>query len=295
MKPAGGSGSSSASTRPDVVAVNDAIKLENTAESRATYAEVIARAEERKKEANENYAGIDADCGYKNACWNFTIPDTRFALWREPEFPLIKPAIGRDTIDFTSGDDTDIGFPIPADTIDLVYVSNGLSKVVYMMRDCSRQDFLLFKDALTEQYGHAAEDKGAAFTNIFNGKTKPQQIADPAEVEQAQAELKDAEKAFNAAESALRDASDDDRDELQAKRDDAADALRAAVAKVDGFENTVSGESLPYVYSRIKLASDDSGTILPFTFNWKGQHVTGTLVFYYDKGKDKVTSLVFAK
>ena len=289
VKPAGGE-----KTVP-VVAVNDAIKIENNAQSRAKYEEVVAKAEEQKKDANDNFAGIDADCGYKNACWGFTIADTRYALWREPEFAYIRPALGRDTIDFSLGDDIDIGLPICPDSIDLVYVSNGLSKVVYMMGDCSRQDFLQFKDALTEQYGHAAEDKGSAFANIFNGKTKPQQIAGSGEAEKAQEDVKEAEKVFNEAQAELKNATDEDRDELQAKRDEAAEALKAAVAKADSFENTVSEDDLPYVYSRIKLANDATGTILPYTFNWKGQNVTGTLIFYYDKGKDKVTSLVFAK
>ena len=293
VKPAGGSGDK---TAVPVVAVNDAIKIENNAQSLAKYEEVVAKAEEQKKEANGNYAGIDADCGYKNACWNFTIADTRYALWREPEFAYIKPALGRDTIDFSLGDDVDVGLPICPDSIDLIYVSNGLSKVVYMMGDCSRQEFLQFKDALTEQYGHAAEDKGSAFANIFNGKTKPQQIVGSGEAEKAQQDVKDAEKVFNEAQAELKNATDDDREELQTKRDEAAEALKAAVAKADSLENTVSEDELPYVYSRIKLATDASGsTILPYTFNWKGQNVTGTLIFYYDKGKDKVTSLVFAK
>ena len=58
----------------------------------------------------------------------------------------------------------------------------------------------------------------------------------------------------------------------------------------------MSSENIPYVYSRVKLAKDGEGqTVLPFTFNWKGQNVSGTLVFYYDKAKDRVTNLVFAK
>ena len=52
-----------------ITPVNDAIKLEDNAESRAKYKSVIAKAEKQKKNANENYAGIDADCGYKDACW----------------------------------------------------------------------------------------------------------------------------------------------------------------------------------------------------------------------------------
>ena len=35
--------------------------------------------------------------------------------------------------------------------------------------------------------------------------------------------------------------------------------------------------------------------MLPFAFNWKGENVSGTMVFYYDKVKDKVTDLVFVK
>ena len=58
----------------------------------------------------------------------------------------------------------------------------------------------------------------------------------------------------------------------------------------------MSSENIPYVYSRVKLAKDGDGqTVLPFTFNGKGQNVSGTLVFYYDKAKDRVTNLVFAK
>ena len=291
-------------TKPDaaqtatVIPVNDAIKLEDNAESQAKYEAVIAKAENQQKDANENYAGIDADCGYKKACWGFTIADTRYALWHEPEFPHIEPALGRDVINFPP-EGLDVGIAGEPNSIDLVYVSNSLSKVVYMMKDCSRQDFIRFKDALTEQYGHAAEDKGgnsAAFTNIFTGKTQPQQIADAEEIEAAQAAVKDAEKAFNKAVSELRNAKDDNRDELQEARDNAATALKEANAKAEEFENAVSSDNLPYIYSRIKLAKDSDGqTILPYTFNWKGQNVAGTLIFYYDKAKDKVTSLVFAK
>ncbi len=288
----------SAAQTAAVIPVNDAIKLEDNEESQAKYEAVIAKAENQQKDANENYAGIDADCGYKKACWGFTIADTRYALWHEPEFPHIEPALGRDVITFPP-EGLDVGIAGEPDTIDLVYVSNSLSKVVYMMKDCSRQDFLRFKDALTEQYGHAAEDKGvnsAAFTNIFTGKTKPQQIADADEIEAAQAAVKNAEKAFNKAEADLKKADDDDRSELQEARDQAASALKEAIAKAETFENAVSSDSLPYVYSRVKLAKDNEGqTVLPYTFNWKGQNVSGTLVFYYDKAKDKVTSLVFAK
>ena len=288
----------SAAQTAAVIPVNDAIKLEDNEESQAKYEAVIAKAENQQKDANENYAGIDADCGYKKACWGFTIADTRYALWHEPEFPHIEPALGRDVITFPP-EGLDVGIAGEPDTIDLVYVSNSLSKVVYMMKDCSRQDFLRFKDALTEQYGHAAEDKGvnsAAFTNIFTGKTKPQQIADADEIESAQAAVKNAEKAFNKAEADLKKADDDDRSELQEARDQAASALKEAIAKAETFENAVSSDSLPYVYSRVKLAKDNEGqTVLPYTFNWKGQNVSGTLVFYYDKAKDKVTSLVFAK
>ena len=180
-----------------------------------------------------------------------------------------------------------------------MYVSNSLSKIVFMMKDCSRQDFLRFKDSLTEQYGHAAEDKGvnsAAFTSIFSGKTKPQQIADADEIASAQAAVKDAEKVFNKAEAELKKADDDNRSELQEAREQARTELMEAIARAESFENAVSSDRLPYIYSRIDLAKDDSGqTILPYTFNWKGQNVSGTLIFYYDKAKDKVTSLVFAK
>ena len=293
-----------AGTKPDaaqtaaVIPVNDAIKLEDNAESQAKYEAVIAKAENQQKDANENYAGIDADCGYKKACWGFTIADTRYALWHEPEFPHIEPALGRDVINFPP-EGLDVGIAGEPSTIDLVYVSNSLSKVVFMMKDCSRQEFIRFKDALTEQYGHAAEDKGgnsAAFTNIFTGKTQPQQIADADEIEAAQAAVKDAEKAFNKAVAELKNADDDNREALQEARDNAATALKEANAKAEEFENAVSSDNLPYVYSRIKLAKDGDGqTILPYTFNWKGQNVAGTLIFYYDKAKDKVTSLVFAK
>ena len=76
----------------------------------------------------------------------------------------------------------------------------------------------------------------------------------------------------------------------------ASTAAQEANAKAEAFENAISSDSLPYVYSRIKLAKDGEGqTVLPYTFNWKGQKVSGTLIFYYDKAKDKVTSLVFAK
>ena len=281
-----------------ITPVNDAIKLEDNAESRAKYKSVIAKAEKQKKNANENYAGIDADCGYKDACWGFTIADTRYALWHEPEFPYIEPALGRDVINFPS-EGLDVGIAGDPATIDLVYVSNSLSKIVFMMKDCSRQDFLRFKDSLTEQYGHAAEDKGvnsAAFTSIFSGKTKPQQIADADEIASAQAAVKDAEKAFNKAEAELKKADDDNRSELQEAREQARTELMEAIAKAESFENAVSSDRLPYIYSRIELAKDDGGqTILPYTFNWKGQNVSGTLIFYYDKAKDKVTSLVFAK
>ncbi len=281
-----------------IIPVNDAIKLEDNAESQARYEAVITKAENQQKDANENYAGIDADCGYKKACWGFTIADARYALWREPEFPFIEPALGRDVINFPP-EGLNVGIAGEPDSIDLVYVSNSLSKVVYMMKDCSRQDFLRFKDSLTEQYGHAAEDKGrnsVAFTNIFTGKTQPQQIADADEIEAAQAAVKDAEKAFNKAVAELKNANEDNRDELQEARDNAASALKEANARAETFENAVSSDSLPYVYSRIKLAKDNAGKVqLPYTFSWKGQNVSGTLIFYYDKAKDKVTNLVFAK
>ena len=297
VKPAGGE--TAVAQQPGVNPVNDAIKLENNAESKAKYKAVIAKAEQQKKDANDNYAGIDADTGYKDACWGFTIADARYALWQEPEFPYIEPAGSRDIITFPpEGLDVDIaGDP---SNIELVYVSNSLSKVVYVMKDCSRQDFLRFKDALTEQYGHAAEDKGvnsAAFTNIFSGKTKPQQIADADEIAEAKAAVKEAEKTFNQANDALKNASDDDdRSELQERRDEAAAALKEAIARDESFENAISSENLPYVYSRVKLAKNSEGkTVLPYAFNWKGQKVSGTLVFYYDKARDKVTSLIFAK
>ncbi len=291
-------------TKPDaaqtaaVIPVNDAIKLADNAESQAKYEAVIAKAENQQKDANENYAGIDADCGYKKACWGFNIADTRYALWHEPEFPHITPALGRDVINFPP-EGLDVGIAGEPSSIDLVYVSNSLSKVVYLMKDCSRQDFIRFKDSLTEQYGPAAEERGAnaaAFANIFTGKTQPQQIADADEVEAAQAAVKDAEKAFNKAVAELKNADDDNRDELQEARDQAASALKEANAKAEAFENAVTADNLPYVFSRIKLTKDEKGkTVLPYTFNWKGQNVAGTLIFYYDKAKDKVTSIVFAK
>lgn len=282
---------------PGITPVNDAIKLEDNAESQAKYKSVIAKAEQQKNDANENFAGIDADCGYKNACWGFTIADARYALWHEPEFPFIEPALGRDSIVFPD-EGLDVGIEGSPASIDLVYVSNGLAKVVYMMKDCSRQEFINFKDSLSQQYGQAAEEKknSAAFTNIFSGKTKPQQIADAAEIAEAQSAVKDAEKAFNKAEADLKKATDDDRAELQETRDQAAAALKEAIAKAETFENAISSDSLPYAFSRITLAKDaDGNTVLPYAFNWKGKKVNGTLIFYYDKGRDKVTSLVFAK
>ena len=281
-----------------VIPVNDAIKLADNAESRAKYDAVIVKAENQQKDAHENYAGIDADCGYKKACWGFNIADTRYALWHEPEFPHITPALGRDVINFPP-EGLDVGIVGEPSTIDLVYISNSLSKVVYLMKDCSRQNFTRFKESLTEQYGPAAEERGAnaaAFANIFTGKTQPQQIADADEKEAAQSAVKDAEKAFNKAVAELKNANDDNRDELQEARDQAASVLKEANAKAEAFENAITADNLPYVFSRIKLAKDDSGkTVLPYTFNWKGQNVTGTLIFYYDKAKDKVTSIVFAK
>ncbi len=280
-----------------ITPVNDAIKLEDNAESQAKYKAVIAKAEKQKQDANENFAGIDADCGYKNACWGFTIADARYALWQEPEFPYIEPALGRDSIVFPD-EGLDVGIEGSPASIDLVYVSNSLAKVVYMMKDCSRQEFINFKDSLSQQYGQAAEEKknSAAFTNIFSGKTKPQQIADASEIAEAQSAVKDAEKAFNKAEADLKKATDDDRAELQETRDQAASALKEAIAKAETFENAISSDSLPYAFSRITLAKDaDGNTVLPYAFNWKGKKVNGTLIFYYDKGRDKVTSLVFAK
>ena len=283
------------SSKTEAMPINDAIKIEDNAESAAKYKTVIAKAEKQKKDANENFAGIDADSGYKNACWGFTIGDARYALWHEPEFPFITPALGRDVITIP---DTGLEVDIAGDpaSIDLVYVSNSLSKVVYNMKDCSWEDFIIFKDSLNQQYGRAVEDKGSAFNNIFSGKTKPQQIADEDEIAKVKAAVKDAEKAFNKAVADLKNADDDERDELQEKRDQAAAVLKEANAKAEEYENAVTADNLPYVFSRIKLAKDSSGnTLLPYTFNWKGKNVTGTLVFYYDKNKDNVSSLVFAK
>jgi len=281
-----------------VTPVNDAIKLEDNAESQAKYKAVVAKAEKQKKDANENYAGIDADAGYKNACWGFTIADARYALWHEPEFPYIKPELGRDVIKFPA-EGLDVGVAGSPDSIELVYVSNSLSKVVYLMKDCSRQDFLEFKNSLTEQYGRAIEDKGVssvAYTNIFSGKTKPQQIADADEIKEAQSAVKDAQDAFNQAVTDLKNAGDDERDELQEVRDKAAVALKDAIALAESFDNAVSSANLPYVYTRIDLVKDADGkTVLPYAFNWKGENVSGTMVFYYDKVKDKVTDLVFVK
>ena len=277
--------------------VNDSIKIVDNAESREKYESVLAKAEEQKKLANAN-AGIDADTGYKNACWGFTISDARYALWQEPEFQYIKPELGRDVITVPD-EGLDLGIAGDPESVELVYISNSLSKVVFIMKDCSRQDFLKFKDSITEQYGRAAEDKGtssAAFANIFSGKTKPQQIVDASEIEDAKAEAKSAQDAFNAALADLKNASDDDRDELQEKRDKAAQALKAANAKVETYDNAVSPDNLPYIYTRIELAKDSEGkTVLPFAFNWKGSNVSGTLIFYYDKTRDKVTDLIFAK
>ena len=285
-------GTQQAGIRP----VNDEIKLEDNAESQKKYKAVIAKAEDQIKDANENFSGIDADSGYKKACWGFTIADARYALWQEPEFSYIKPAPGHDIIIFPDDSGIDIGINGKPDSIELVYVSNKLSKVIYIMKDCSRQDFIRFKDSLTEQYDHAVEDKSSAFTNIFSGKTKPQQIADADEIAKAKEAVKEAEKAFNRAEAELKQADDDNRNELQEKRDQAASELKQAIAKDESFENAVSSDRLPDVYSRIQLAKDNEGKILlPYTFNWKGQNVSGTLIFYYDKAKDRVTSLVFAK
>jgi len=285
-------------TQNSLSTTNESIKLEDNEESREKYNSVIAKAEEQKKLANENFTGIDTDSGYKNACWGFTISDARYALWHEPEFPYIRPELGRDVIAFPD-EGLDIGIAGEPETIELVYISNSLSKVVFLMKDCSRTDFLKFKDSLTEQYGRAAEDKGvssAAFTNIFSGKTKPQQIVDSAEIDAAKTEVKEAQAAFNQALADLKNATDDDRDELQEKRDKAAQALKAANAKAESFENAVSSDNLPYIYTRIKLAKDSEGkTVLPFAFNWKGSNVSGTLIFYYDKTRDKVTDLVFVK
>ena len=272
---------------------NDAIKLEDNDQ----YEAVIAKAEERIQDAYDNFDGIDADCGYKKACWGFSIKDARYALWHEPEFPFIEPARGRDVI-VIPDEGLDVGIAGDPSSIELVYNANSLSKVVYIMKDCSRQEFINFKDSLSQQYGQAAEEKknSAAYTNIFSGKTKPQQIADADEIADAQAAVKDAEKAFNRAEADLKKATDDDRSDLQEARDQAASALKEAIAKAETFENAISSDSLPYVFSRITLAKDAEGnTVLPYAFNWKGKNVTGTLVFYYDKARDKVTSLVFAK
>ena len=272
---------------------NDAIKLEDNDQ----YEAVIAKAEERIQDAYDNFDGIDADCGYKKACWGFSIKDARYALWHEPEFPFIEPARGRDVIVFPD-EGLDVGIAGDPASIELVYNANSLSKVVYIMKDCSRQEFINFKDSLSQQYGQAAEEKknSAAYTNIFSGKTKPQQIADADEIADAQAAVKDAEKAFNRAEADLKKATDDDRSDLQETRDQAAAALKEAISKAETFENAISSDSLPYVFSRITLAKDASGqTVLPYAFNWKGKNVTGTLIFYYDKARDKVTSLVFAK
>ena len=147
----------------------------------------------------------------------------------------------------------------------------------------------------------AVQEKGLELTEesidtVLAEQPRPQQIADADEIADAQAAVKDAEKAFNRAEADLKKATDDDRSDLQEARDQAASALKEAIAKAETFENAISSDSLPYVFSRITLAKDAEGnTVLPYAFNWKGKNVTGTLVFYYDKARDKVTSLVFAK
>ena len=124
-------------------------------------------------------------------------------------------------------------------------------------------------------------------------------VAEPAataEIAAAQAAVKEAEKAYNSAAADLRKAAPEDRAELQEKRDQAAAALKEANEKAEAFKNAVTADDLPYVYSRVTLAKDtDNQTVLPFTFTWKGKNVTGTLVFYYDKARDRVTNLVFAK
>ena len=283
----------------DVFPINDAIRLEDNAESQAKFRAVMAKAEKQKKDANENYAGIDADSGYKNACWGFSIADSRYALWHEPEFPYIEPSLGRDIIMIPEDGGLDVEVDGEAASIELVYVSNSLSKIVYVMKDCSRQDFLHFRDSLNQRYGHADEDKGvnsAAFTNIFSGKAKQPIIADADEIAKARAAVKEAEKAFNKADADLKKATGDERSELQEKRNQASSALAEANEKNASYENAISSDNIPYAYSRIKLEKDNEGkNVLPYTFTWKGQNVSGTLIFYYDKAKDTVSSLVFAK
>ena len=278
--------------------VNEAIGLANTEENRTKYKAIIAKAEKQQEDAFNKYSGIDSDSGYKNACWGFSIADAHLALWKEPEFPYITPTPGHDTIRIPD-EGLDVGIGGAASSIELVYVFNSLSKVVFRMKDCSRQDFIRFKDTLTEQYGRAAEDKGqnsAAFNNIFSGKTKPQPIADAAEIAAAQAAVKEAEREFNRINADLKRAKGDERTELQEKHDQAAAALREAIAKSEKYENAISSGDLPYVYTLItRERNSDGEELLPFTFTWKGEKVTGTLIFYYDKTRDKVTNLVFAK
>ena len=49
--------------------------------------------------------------------------------------------------------------------------------------------------------------------------------------------------------------------------------LRLMDTPEETFENAVSSENLPYIYSRVKLAKDGEGqTVLPYTFNWKGSY-----------------------
>ena len=278
--------------------LNEAIGITDTPENRTKYKAVLEKAEKQQEDAYNKYSGIDTDSGYKNACWGFSIADARLALWQEPEFPYIVPGPGHDTIKIPS-EGLDVGLIGDVSSIELVYDFNKLSKVVLTMKDCSRQDFTRFKDALSEKYGRAVEDKGqnsAAFSNIFSGKTKPQAIADPAEIAAAQAAVKEAEKEFNRINADLKKAKGDERTELQEKHDQAVAVLKEATAKAEKFENAISADDLPYVYSLITLDRNSEGApLLPFTFTWKGKAVSGTLIFYYDKTRDKVTNLIFAK
>jgi len=279
--------------------LNEAIGITDNADNRAKHKAVLEKAEKQQEDAFMQYSGIDTDSGYKNACWGFSIADARLALWQEPEFPYIVPGPGHDTIKIPD-EGLDVGI-VGGDvsSIELVYDFNKLSKVVLTMNDCSRQDFTRFKDALSEKYGRAAEDKGqnsVAFTNIFSGKTKPQAIADSSEIAAAQAAVKEAEKEFNRINADLKKAKGDERTELQEKHDQAVAALKEATAKAEKYENAISSDDLPYVYSLITLERNSDGEpLLPFTFTWKGKAVSGTLIFYYDKTRDKVTNLIFVK
>ena len=138
--------STTASAPAGITPVNDAIKLEDNAESQAKYKAVIARAEKQKQDANENFAGIDADCGYKNACWGFTIADARYALWQEPEFPYIEPALGRDSIVFP-----DEGLDVGIEGSPASGTSGASGKEGFISERASTAEYFLFPSIFTRK------------------------------------------------------------------------------------------------------------------------------------------------